>query len=147
MKNIIIKRISADETRGLRKKLLRPTQPNEKLFYYGDEFDDTYHAGAYDDNLLVGIASVCRENKPNDNTPKSWRLRGMAVENEYRRNNIGSKLLEACIEHIKKENGKHLWFNARLVAVEFYKTFGFEITSDIFEIEDIGPHYNMEKLI
>ena len=63
MKNIIIKRINADETRGLRKKLLRPTQPNEKLFYYGDDFEDTYHAGAFDDNLLVGIASVCRENK------------------------------------------------------------------------------------
>lgn len=147
IEKIVIKRITAEELRPLRKKLLRPTLEYSQLFYYGDEEKNTFHAGAFDNGLLVGIASICHENKPNDNTPDSWRLRGMAVEHEYRRKKIGHHILSSCIDHVKNQGGKHIWFNARLVAVDFYKTFGFQITSELFEIEDIGPHYNMERFL
>lgn len=147
MNEIIIKRITAEQLRPLRQKLLRPNMDHEKLVYHGDEVTDTFHTGAFANGVLVGIATICRENKPNDNTPESWRLRGMAVENEYRRKKVGHKVLSSCIDHVKKQGGKHIWFNARLVAVEFYKSFDFKITSELFEIEDIGPHYNMEKFL
>ncbi|MFN8674007.1 MAG: GNAT family N-acetyltransferase [Candidatus Sericytochromatia bacterium] len=147
MDSILIKQISAEETRVLRKKLLRPNLSYEKLVYFGDELLNTFHVGAFYKDNLIGIASICKENKPNDNTPDSWRLRGMAVEPDFRRNKIGHRLLQKCIDHVLSQKGKHIWFNARLVAIDFYKTLGFEITSDIFEIEDIGPHYNMEKFL
>jgi predicted GNAT family N-acyltransferase len=144
IKNIIIKKITAKDTRPLRKSILRPNKPEEKLVYYGDDIDTTLHIGAFDGDKLVAIASVCNESKPNENDIRAWRLRGMGVLPEYRRNNIGDKILHECLEHVKQNNG-YIWCNARLVAVEFYKSNGFSITSDLFEIEDIGPHYNMEK--
>ena len=40
-----------------------------------------------------------------------------------------------------------LWCNARMVAIRFYKSLGFKIIGDIFNIEGIGPHYYMYKEI
>jgi len=40
-----------------------------------------------------------------------------------------------------------VWCNARLVAVEFYKSIGFKIIGDLFDIQGIGPHYYMYKKI
>ena len=40
-----------------------------------------------------------------------------------------------------------LWCNARLVAVNFYKSLGFKINGELFDIVGIGPHYYMYKEI
>ena len=47
---------------------------------------------------------------------------------------------------LKKANEENtgIWCNARIKAVPMYARCGFEIVSDIFEIESIGPHYDME---
>lgn len=142
--NIVIKKITAEQTRPLRKIILRPNKKEEELVYFGDDFENTLHVGAFDNDKIIGIASVCNEPKPNETDKNAWRLRGMGVLENYRGKNIGNKILSECIKHVKENNG-YIWCNARLVAVEFYKSNGFYITSDLFEIEDIGPHYNMEK--
>ena len=41
-----------------------------------------------------------------------------------------------------------VWCNARLVAIDFlYRSIGFKIVGEIFDIEGIGPHYYMYKII
>lgn len=142
--NIEIKRISADETRPLREKILRPGQPLDKLIYSGDYNQEAYHVGAFSDNHLIGIASVYLKAKDDEDRIDSWQLRGMAIDHNLRGQNVGKKLLESCMEYIKSQNNYHLWCNARLVAVGFYEKMGFKISSDEFEIPDIGPHYIME---
>ena len=144
--SVIIKKIKANETRELRHSILRPTILAEKLVYYGDEANDTLHVGAFLNGEQIGIASICQEAKPNEENNKAWRLRGMGVKSEYRSLGVGNKLLANCMEHVKNHgDGAYIWCNARIKAINFYKENGFIIVSDVFEIEDIGLHYNMEK--
>lgn len=142
--NITIKKILPEETLVLREKILRPGQPLNKLVYVGDNNPEAYHSGAFLDDKIVGIASVYLKNKDNDSKENSWQLRGMAVEDFLRGQGVGKKILIDCINHIKLNSGNHLWCNARVGAVNFYKSLGFYITSDKFDIPDIGPHYIME---
>lgn len=145
--NLIIKRILPEDTLFLREKILRPGQPLEKLVYEGDYNPEAYHSGAFNEDIIVGIASVYKKSKNGETNSDSWQLRGMAVDESLRGQGLGKKILNDCIKHIKNNNGTHLWCNARVKAVNFYKSMGFIITSDEFEIKDIGPHYIMEKYL
>ncbi len=147
MTKVTIKQITSLETRPLRKELLRPNWSLEDLFYNGDDDTNTYHVGAFIDEKLVSIASVYNIAKPDSKDEFSWQLRGMAVLQNMQGQGIGKLTLDNCIEYIKAKNGKLLWCNARIKAVEFYKSFGFIITSKEFEIDDIGIHYIMEKIL
>ena len=51
------------------------------------------------------------------------------------------------LKELKKRDCDMVWCNARLVAVNFYKSVGFKITGELFGIEGIGPHYYMYKEI
>ena len=46
---------------------------------------------------------------------------------------------------VKQKGAKLLWFDARLIAVGFYKRLGFTIIGDQFEVPKVGPHYVMYK--
>ena len=48
------------------------------------------------------------------------------------------------VENVSKENNTGIWCNARIRAVPMYERRGFVIVSDIFEIEGIGPHHDMQ---
>lgn len=143
--NFIIKKISAEQTRPLRQSVLRPGQQQEDLVYPGDAAPESYHAGLFIDDRLIGIATVYHEAKPGESSQNTWRLRGMATMPEFQGNGYGQILLNNCIAYIVANGGKLLWCNARLKALNFYKKSGFETISDIFDIPGIGPHYVMEK--
>lgn len=145
--NITIKRITAAETRPLRHLVLRPDEPAEKLLYPGDDAPETAHFGAILDDEVVGIATIYREPMPDDEAvvraSKSWRLRGMATAEKVRRTGLGGKILQACIEHVRVNGDVLLWCNARLVAIEFYQSYGFQTRGELFDILPIGMHYVM----
>lgn len=71
----------------------------------------------------------------------------MAIDIPYQSHGLGSKLLEYADEILKKEKARNLWCNARQSAVKFYQKNRFKISSEVFQIEGIGPHYVMEKVI
>jgi GNAT superfamily N-acetyltransferase len=145
--NFEIRRISEEETRPLRLAILRPGQPPSALSYRGDDGPDTLHVGAFRDGVQVGVASVYREPKPGVPDPGTWRLRGMATVAEVRRQGVGSELLNACIQHARSHGGALMWFNAREGAVKFYEANGFAKVGDRFDLEDLGPHYVMQRAI
>lgn len=141
---VVVRRITALETRPLRQVVLRPHQRQEELFFAGDDVSDTAHFGAFVEEKLVGIASICREPPPESNADAtSWRLRGMAVSRAFRSRGIGSVLLRACIEHARGQGASMVWCNARTPAVPFYRRHGFETRGKEFELPKIGPHYFM----
>lgn len=51
-----VRPISAAATRCLRGTILRPGHPPERLLYTDDDAPDTLHAGAFQGEMLVGIA-------------------------------------------------------------------------------------------
>ena len=144
--------ISAAETRPLRSLLLRPGQPPENLVYPGDEHPDAFHAGAFEDERLVGITSIYPEAPPEMYRDQllegdAFRLRGMATLPEVRGQGHGRDLLYACFDHVRHHNANLLWCNARIVALDFYKRLGLQIIGPEFEIEGIGPHHVMWKAV
>lgn len=140
-----LRRITAEETRPLRQRVLRPHQPPEAMVYPGDDHPDTLHLGAYMGEQQVGVASLYREAPPGEVDPAAWRLRGMAVAPELQGAGFGRALLERCVEHATEQGGTRVWCNARTSAARFYTVMGFAVVGDEFELPGIGPHHVMVR--
>ena len=141
-----VREIRAEQTHGLRGRVLRPGQPPEQLVYPNDASPDSWHVGAFVDAVLVGIASIYREAHPEQPDPHAWRLRGMAVDPSVQRRGLGRQLVLACIGHVKAQGGSQLWCNGRTSAADFYRSLGFELVGAEFATES-GPHYVMRLLL
>ena len=124
----------------LRFKVLRIGLPRGSE-HYPDVDNDirTRYLCAYVKGELVGCATLQADSRDGC----KYRIRGMAVDPNFRNLGIGSDIVKALQNETKKEN-TGIWCNARIRAVPMYARCGFEIVSDIFEIENIGPHYDME---
>jgi len=147
VERISIRSIRAQETLHLRAAILRPGQTKEQQVYPNDEASGSFHAGAYLDGELIGIASVFHEAPPGEQDEGAWRLRGMAVHEQARRQGIGRLLLECCLEHIEAQGGESLWCNGRVTALAFYQRLGFKERGEIFDVPESGPHYQMVRPI
>ena len=143
--DVKIKQISTPEALIVRAPVLRKNQPAEWASMKEDNLPNTIHYGGFINKKIVGTATIYPENRVNKND--EWRLRGMAVLNNYQSKGIGEQLLTSCFKFIKSKNGKIFWCNARIGAINFYKKYGFLICSEEFNIPKIGPHFVMEKIL
>jgi predicted GNAT family N-acyltransferase len=140
---IAIARATAEQTRPLRRAVLRPHQRAEELVYPGDDAPETLHLAAWLGDDLVGTASLYREPRPGTDDARAFRLRGMAVAPEERGSGLGAELLHRCLEHARAQGASVVWCNARTRAARFYARHGFEAQGEEFELPVIGPHYVM----
>ncbi len=138
-------KISSEEIRTLRHKVLRQGKPFSTTTYQRDNCIETFHLAFMKDNVPISCATFYPENTSLISSKRAYRLRGMATIKEHRKKGYGKKIMSKAIEEIKKRKGDFLWCNARLVAVEFYKKTGFSSKGEQFNISDIGPHYFMYK--
>ena len=124
----------------LRWRVLRIGKPRHTAHYDGIDTDQrTRFLVAYHENKMIGCSTL--QTDPRDGA--MFRIRGMAVDFDYQNNGIGSKIVER-LQKYAKENNTGIWCNARIRAVPMYERRGFVIVSDIFEIEGIGPHHDMQ---
>lgn len=147
---ITVKEISALETYGVRHPVLRAGRPLEDCSLDGDDLQTTFHYGAYDDNLHVGVATFLKSDALEspvvlDKNDSCYQLRGMGVIPEHQGRGIGKLLLEKGIEKLQSYQIDMLWFNARVIAIPFYESMGFEKTGEPFEVKNIGTHFKMFK--
>lgn len=138
----VIRRVTAEDIRPLRHRVLRPGQAYLETRYPGD--DAGVHFGAFDGGRLVGIASLYSEDRASG-PAGGWRLRGMATDPDVRGAGFGAALLAACLEHVAGAGGSELWCNARISAVGFYHRAGFEVASEEFDVPGIGLHVVMTR--
>lgn len=153
----LVRSVPAAATRPLRAQILRPGQPPERLVYPGDDHPQALHAGAFDGDTLVGIATIYPEPPPEEHRGPipdtafrdgaAFRLRGMATVPEARGTGAGRLLLERCYAHVREQGAAVLWCNARTPAVGFYERLGMQTVGDEFGIEGIGPHYVMWRRV
>ena len=124
----------------LRFRVLRIGMPRGTEHYPKVDNDSrTKFLCAYVNEKMVGCSTL----KVDSREGCKYRIRGMAVDSEYRNKGIGSKIVNE-LQRIAEEEKTGIWCNARIKAVPMYARCGFQIVSDIFEIENIGPHYDME---
>ncbi len=141
----MIKNLTAIETFSVRHPVLRAGKPIETCNFDGDNLITTTHFGFFDNEILVGVITLKEERNPLFDQSTQYRIRGMAVLENYRKAGIGSKLVQHTENFVKQKNGGLIWFNARIVALGFYQNLGFQIIGDYFVIDDIGKHFLMYK--
>lgn len=142
----IIRPITAAEARPLRHEILRPHQPIEACVYPHDDALDSFHVGAFQNDQLVGVATILREPFPDEPHHNAWRLRGMATLPHVRRMGYGAALVRACIAYIAAHDGDLIWCNGRTSALSFYRALGFREHGDEYESPaGTGPHYVLRR--
>lgn len=141
--NIRLIRLIAQQTHLLRHAVLRPNQPLDACEYPDDDHPDSGHFGVFSGDRLVAVASVYHQDRDDGKDPGAWRIRGMAAHADVRGKGYGRMLVEACVEHVRRNGGTHIWCNARTTVSGFYQHMGFEVEGDEFELPGIGPHHVM----
>ena len=145
--DMAVRLIDAAATRDLRRRVLRPHQPPEAVVYPADDDRATRHLGFFDADTLLAVASLYVEPLPGAESATHYRLRGMAVEPDRQAGGVGRELVEACVEVVRAAGGSLIWCNARQSAAGFYDKLGFTRQGDVFEIEGVGPHYVMSRVV
>jgi predicted GNAT family N-acyltransferase len=143
MNKIIVKKITYLDTFPVRSAVLRQGKPLETCFFLGDDAEETTHFGLFQDEKLIGVASVFKVNNENFDQNNQFQLRGMAILSEYQGLGFGNLLLKEVCKFVEAKNAEVLWFNARESAIKFYQNFGFSVLGDSFEIPEIGMHFVM----
>ncbi len=142
---MIIREIPSKQTHDIRHEVLRPGRPRETCVFEGDDLPFAKHFGAFEDDHLLGTASVFPVNSNAFPEENQLQMRGMAVLPKWQGTGIGALLLREAERYAKEKHFSILWFNARVAAVPFYKKMGYEISGTEFEVTDVGPHYIMFK--
>ena len=136
--------ITATETWPVRHPVLRKGRPLEDVYMEADEKVTTFHLGIFYKNKIVGVASFMEDTHLEFKGIQS-RLRGMAVLPEFRKKGLAELLLKKGEELLIQKGRTLLWFNARIVALNFYKTLGYKTIGTEFDIPKVGPHFVMKK--
>jgi len=144
---IEIKQVDADMIRPLRHAELRKGQDFSTTSYLRDNEESTFHMASILDSKIVTCATFYPQKSKKLNAIKPYRLRGMATDSNFQRKGYAQQLMRVAFLELKLKGADFLWCNARLVALDFYQSIGFNIKGDLFDIEDIGPHYYMYKEI
>jgi predicted GNAT family N-acyltransferase len=98
--------------------------------------EEAIHFLVYKNEKAVGCArALVIENH--------MQLGRMAVLKEYRGEGIGSALIEKAVTIAKLNQLSVIYISAQCHAINFYKKFGFEVTSEIYLDAEI-PHRDME---
>ena len=136
MSDIVIKTVGFDnnfsEIEKIRTSVFVKEQ-NVPIELEWDEFDnDSTHIIAYYKNKPVGTARLLNDGH----------IGRMAVLKAYRNRNIGKNMLKYILEIAQKRSINNIELSAQEHAVNFYKKYGFTVTSNVYMDAGI-PHYTM----
>ncbi len=141
---LTVKLVGLKTVMPLRAKILRPGRPTIESEFSQDFHPQAFHLGAFEGEILRGVATFCPESFEAFPNLKAYRLRGMAVDFNQQGKGIGKAILKfGESELLKKAN--LLWFNARENAFPFYLSLEYQFYGPMFEIPHIGPHKIMYK--
>ncbi|WP_099355159.1 GNAT family N-acetyltransferase [Fredinandcohnia onubensis] len=137
--------IEPEMTYSLRHTVLRPNQSIEDSKYDTDHEKDAFHVGAFFQGKLISVASFIRENNPDFDIERQYRLRQMATLEEYRKLGAGRAVVSFAENIIKEHGFDFLWCKGRTTVQKYYEKLGFEPHGNIFDYPPIGLHIVMCK--
>lgn len=116
----------------------------ECIYQDCDEKDlQAYHLFCIDNNKLIVTLRIIDKGVSYDEVS----IGRVAVDKEYRRNNLGRKSMEKAISFIKETYGEtDVRISAQVYIKDFYKSLGFKEISQEY-LEDNIPHIEMIKKI
>jgi len=122
----IVKWIDEDESLTMiRQKVFIEEQNVTSQLEWDGMDEEAIHFLAFKNEKAIGCArAFVIENY--------MQLGRMAVLKEYRGEGVGTALIEKAITTAKLNQLSAIYISAQCHAIDFYKKFGFEITSDIY---------------
>src|SRR5262245_50402409 len=102
MAQLSVRPVSLEETRVLRREVLRPYMQLEELAAH--EPAGAVAFGAFSDGDLVAVGLVGRSGEPGD-----WRVRGMATRPDARGRGAGTAILQALVQHAIDHGAARVW--------------------------------------
>ena len=142
-----IRHVDSESIRKLRHLVLRKGQPFSTTSYDKDHDKNTFHLGYIKNDKIIVCATFYPENTKEIESLKPFRLRGMATHPDERKQGFGRDVMQKAFKELHVKGCDIIWCNARLIAVDFYKSIGFKTKGELFDIADIGPHYFMYKKV
>ena len=142
---IQIKKISAEETYAVRLAVLRKNIPLPYKFK-GDLENDTFHLGAFSKGKLIAVSSFMKASHKQFKGSQ-YQLRGMGTLEAFQGFGAGKLMMEHAFKLLKDLKIDCLWCNARVIAVPFYEKLGMKTVGEQYDIEFIGAHYVMVKML
>jgi predicted GNAT family N-acyltransferase len=122
----------------IREKVFIEEQKVTPQLEWDGKDEEAIHFLAYQDEKVIGCArAFVIENH--------MQLGRMAVLKEYRNKGIGSALIEKAVTTAKLNQLSKVSISAQCHAIDFYKKFGFEVTSEIYLDAGIS-HQDMELI-
>lgn len=144
-----VERVPVEIVRPLRHRHLRPGQPEDSVVYKSDVDETALHVCVRDEaGEVIGVGSICAENRVAGHGPHlvpGQRVRGMAVETEWRGKGVGRAILQALTDIAITAEALEVWANARVDAINLYERAGFVRLSTEFDIPKIGAHVVVAK--
>lgn len=108
-----------------------------------DEFDEidksAVHLVAYDEDKPVATCRFFWSDERN-----TYLLGRLAVLKEYRKNHLGSIIMNMAEALVRENNGVSIELHAQEQAIKFYEKQGYSVCSEM-EYEEHCPHYWMRK--
>ena len=136
--------IDVASVRPLRLRYLRPGELEDSVAYKSDELESAVHFAVRDaEGNVIGVGSGHEENRVAGHPPHltpGFRVRGMAVEPEWRGKGVGRAILGALIQVAREAGAGEVWANARVESINIYVKSGFARLSSAFDIPLIGEH-------
>ncbi len=142
---IEVKQIKAVETYPVRHPVLRAGRPIADCEFSGDDLDTTIHLGLYHNNNLIGVSTFLKQDNVLFDATKQYQLRGMAILKTNQGKGHGATMIQHGEAILKAEGNDLIWFNAREIAVPFYKRNNYHVIGKSFEIPSVGTHFVMYK--
>lgn len=140
---VVVRPVEAAATRPLRQRVLRPHQSLEELAGSAEEPDATVWLGAMSGDDVVGTAGLVPEPCPDAPAAGALRLRAMATDESFRGRGLGQVILRSALAEARRAGVEVVWCSARTPARSLYLREGFVETSDVYEVDHIGPHVRM----
>jgi GNAT superfamily N-acetyltransferase len=144
-REVSVERVPPAVTYPLRQRVLRPGRPPTAARLAVDEDPRTAtFAARIGSAEVIGTAVVYPEPCPwQPDRASAWRLRGMATDPAHRSAGVGTRVLQAALDHVRVHGGALVWCNARTPARRFYERAGFATHGDPWDDPEIGPHIAM----
>ena len=140
MSEIVVVAVPLQQTRALRRDVLRPHQTLAQLA--AEEPPDAYSLAAFEAGELIAAGFVVPEGEPG-----AWRIRSMATTPAARGRGAGAAVLGGLIAHARAHGAVRIWCNARSPARSLYERAGLRVVSQEFDLPRIGPHFVMELTV
>jgi GNAT superfamily N-acetyltransferase len=136
-----VRRITAADSRELRRSVLRPGLPIGSTLP-GDDEPGVVHLAAYDGDSLLSACLIFPEECPWLPGEHAWRLRGMATDPQRQGSGAATAVVAEAVRIASADSATALWCLARATAAGFYRRNGWTASHTVFDTE-LGPHLRM----